>query len=236
MVKSKYDFEHFFLISCISSFIFREHKQKDLQRQCEARMALFWQENGEFPHDTCPRSALYLNLLLWDVNKEHWLSCASNASSSAAGCCGLRMGDVVLHVPQSYPFCSHRPCYLCQDFHPLSSKGACMCVNACERALQLCVCIFLDLHFILNENKLECLFICRTNSLKLHSDIVNSQALGCTSNWVLFYLFEQWTINLRCCISFTPPRLWHGIDLMHEHQLHCIVRVSNCFLWVYWHI
>lgn len=42
----------------------------------------------------------------------------------AAGCCGLRMGDVVHDIPQSYPFCSRWSCDLCQDIFPGGSKGA----------------------------------------------------------------------------------------------------------------
>lgn len=70
-----------------------------------------------------------------DVKGERF-SCVYDASSFATGCCGLRMDDVVLYIPQSYPFCSHWPRYLCQDIHPVSPEGACMCVNALELAQQ----------------------------------------------------------------------------------------------------
>lgn len=124
------------------SSIFRERKQKGLQRKCETRMALLWQEDGEL---------LTYNPFMHPIMFHYCIYCCRMSEESAChvsliplfatGCCGLRVGDVVLYIPQSYPFCSHWSRYLCQDIHPLSSKGACMCGNASSLA-RLHVCIY----------------------------------------------------------------------------------------------
>lgn len=128
--------------SCVSS-LFRECKQKGLQRKCETRMALLWQEDGEL---------LIYNPFMHPIVFHYCIYCCRMSGEStshvsllppfATGCCGLRVGDVVLYIPQSYPFCSHWSHYLCQDIHPFSSKGACMCGNA-SSTVWLHVCILL---------------------------------------------------------------------------------------------
>ena len=110
--------------------LFRECKQKGLQTKCETRMALFWKENGElltYKFIYVPICILKVNVMKQDIDREN-LSPVINASFFATGCRRLRVDDVVLYIPQSYPFCSRRPRDLCQDIHPGLSKGACMCV------------------------------------------------------------------------------------------------------------
>lgn len=73
--------------------------------------------------------------------KKDCLLGVSNTASFSTGCCRLWMDDVVLYIPQSYPFCSHRSRDLCKDIHARISKGACMCLLQTDRK-KACECLY----------------------------------------------------------------------------------------------